>query len=291
MQGRLVPPVEGRIQAFPVGCWEQEFANATAAGLDAIEWIYDAYGLGANPIESSEGIERVNELAAGNGVAVRSLCADYFMDFPFVRATEAERRERTERLNWLIAQASRIGVTRIVLPFVDGSAILDEADRKVVVDAVRAALPAARERAVELHLETSLSPAEFASLMEALPDTLIKVNYDSGNSASLGYVPAEEFSAYGHRIGSIHLKDRVRGGGTVPLGTGDADLKAVFEAIRRLNYAGDYVLQVARAEPGNEVAWAAHHREIVQEYLKSTHPPPTYQPTDLPTYQPADPSK
>ena len=38
---------------------------------------------------------------------------------------------------------------------------------------------------------------------------MIKVNYDSGNSASLGYDPTDEFAAYGERVGSVHIKDRV----------------------------------------------------------------------------------
>src|SRR5215471_1197176 len=98
MQGRLVPPMEGRIQAFPRDCWAAEFPNAAMAGLGAIEWIYDTYGLGANPIETETGIEEIRRLSQAHGIAVRSMCADYFMDFTFVRATDGERTERTGRL-------------------------------------------------------------------------------------------------------------------------------------------------------------------------------------------------
>ncbi len=37
MQGRLVPPVDGKIQAFPAGSWERELLLARQAGLDLIE--------------------------------------------------------------------------------------------------------------------------------------------------------------------------------------------------------------------------------------------------------------
>jgi len=87
-----------------------------------------------------------------------------------------------------------------------------------VVAALEQVVPTMEETGVELHLETSLSPSEFSRLLARLPSPLIKVNYDSGNSASLGYDPTEEFAAYGARLGSIHIKDRVLGGGTVPLG-------------------------------------------------------------------------
>jgi hexulose-6-phosphate isomerase len=190
------------------------------------------------------------------------------MDFAFVRAAEAEREERLERLAWLMRQATRIGVTRMVLPFVDQSAIRDAADLEAAVAALERALPTAEACGVELHLETSLSPDGFSALLSRLPHPFIKVNYDSGNSSSLGYRPAEEFAAYGQRVGSVHIKDRVRGGSTVPLGEGDADFPALFDALRRFEYRGDFILQVARGPEGDEVAWARKNRAFVEHHLK-----------------------
>ena len=267
MQGRLVPPMDGLIQAFPRGGWAREFPNAAAAGLGAIEWIYDTYGQGANPIESDAGIESILDLSRTHRVAVRSMCADYFMDFTFVRATDAERSQRIKHLGWLLGQARRIGVTRIVLPFVDNSAIRDEADRDAVIDTLQRVLPAAQAAGIELHLEVSLGPEDFAELLARIPHPWVKVNYDSGNSSSLGYRPAEEFEAYGDRLGSVHIKDRVLHGATKPLGEGDADLDAVFAGLRGLNYAGDFILQVARGAEGDEVEWARRNRALVEMYL------------------------
>lgn len=267
MQGRLLPPVDGRIQAFPRTGWAAEFANAAKAGLSAIEWIYDAYGEGANPLETDEGLDRIRQLSRIHGVAVRSLCADYFMDFAFVRATEAERLKRVDQLAWLLERSQAIGVTRVVLPFVDQSAIRDEVDRDAVVDTLRRILPGARARGIELHLETSLAPDDFRALLARVPDTLVKVNYDSGNSSSLGYRPSEELAAYGDRLGSVHIKDRLRGGGTVPLGEGDADFPELFSSLRALNYGGDFVLQVARGKAGDEVAWTRHNRAFLERYV------------------------
>jgi L-ribulose-5-phosphate 3-epimerase len=100
-----------------------------------------------------------------------------------------------------------------------------------------------------------------------VPHRSIRVNYDSGNSASLGYHPVEEFAAYGERIGSVHVKDRVRGGSTVPLGTGDADFRAFFEGLGALRYQGDILLQAARGAPGAEVEWARQNRDFVLRSL------------------------
>jgi hexulose-6-phosphate isomerase len=126
----------------------------------------------------------------------------------------------------------------------------------------------ARRAAIEIHLETDLAPLEFKRLLGLLPADVFKVNYDTGNSASLGHSPADEFAAYGDRVGSVHIKDRRLAGGTVPLGLGSVDFVAVFRALARASYAGEYVLQVARGASGDEVQWAAENRRFVEAQLR-----------------------
>jgi hexulose-6-phosphate isomerase len=267
MQGRLVPPLDGRFQCFPRQNWADEFALAAEAGLDCIEWIYDQFGADVNPIATDDGVDSMLELSERHGVRVVSLCADYFMDRPLVRATDVELDERIDALFWLIDRARRLGIERIVLPFVDVSRIETDSELEQVVKTLARAVRRAEEVEIELHLETSLGPDRFAELLGRLPSDFIKVNYDIGNSASLAYDPREELAAYGDRVGSVHIKDRIKGGGTVPLGSGDADLPAVFDCLWTLGYAGDFVLQVARDVPGDEVRWAKRNRELVREYL------------------------
>ncbi len=73
------------------------------------------------------------------------------------------------------------------------------------------------------------------------------------------------------RIGSVHIKDRVNGGSTVPLGSGDADLPTLLAGLARLRYQGDYVLQVARGADGHEVEWARHNRLFLVHALDRVH--------------------
>jgi L-ribulose-5-phosphate 3-epimerase len=103
-----------------------------------------------------------------------------------------------------------------------------------------------------------------------MPHHYLKVTYDAGNSAALGYRPQEEFAAYGARIGSVHIKDRKCGGGTVVLGTGDTDFSAVFSGLKALHYTGDFILQVARGVPGHEVPLAEHNRAFVVSHWSET---------------------
>jgi L-ribulose-5-phosphate 3-epimerase len=263
MQGRLVPPEDHRIQCFPRANWAQEFELASLAGLDCIELIYDLHGADASPIATDDGIDKVRHLSQRYGIPVRSMCADYFMDRPLLRASASEMDERLGMLEWLLGRGHELGISRVVVPFVDASSIETDPERDGVCGALERILPVAERYETEIHLETSLSPGRFAGLLARLPHPLVKVNYDSGNSASLGYDPREEFAAYGGRVGSVHVKDRVLGGGTVPLGTGDTDFTALAECLKETEYRGDLILQVARGTPGDEVNWARQNREYV----------------------------
>jgi L-ribulose-5-phosphate 3-epimerase len=268
MQGRLGAPEGGRFQSFPRDGWRREIEQASRIGLRGIEWIYDLYGEGANPLETPDGRKELQALLQRHGVAVVSICADYFMDKPLLRCCAAENRQLLQRLEWLIGICPQMGIGRIVLPFVDASTIRDAAERNQVSATLRSLLPAAERQGVELHLETDLDPDAFRVLLDELQHPRIKVNYDAGNSASAGYKPAEEFAAYGHRIGSFHIKDRRERGGTVPLGQGDTDFPSLREQLVRYDYRGDFVMQVARGAAGDELRWLTDMAKLSADWLR-----------------------
>ena len=268
MQGRLSPPENGLHQSFPQGNWRNEFALAAQAGLSGIEWLFDVYVDEANPIASAHGVDEIRELSERAGVSVHSLCADYFKDRPFLRTTNADKAEKTQKLNWLLSRCNAAGIRRIVLPFLDQSRIESEDDFIEAVSVLRTVLPAAEEHNVEIHLETSLAPQRLKLLLEECSHQFLRVTYDSGNSCSLGYLIHEEFAAYGDRVGSVHVKDRKRGAGTVPLGTGDTDLPAFFRTLAARCYGGEYVMEIARSEPGQELRWITKHRAWVQRQIE-----------------------
>jgi hexulose-6-phosphate isomerase len=267
MQGRMVPPTDNRIQCFPRERWAAEFELAAQAGLDCIEWIYDLYGADANPLATDPGLEKLRGLSEQHKIKILSICADYFMDKPLVRASQAELDDRIKTFYWLLERGRLIGINRMVIPFVDASRIDTQAEFDGVVMLLQRILKETSQTGIEIHLETSLAPTRFAELLSKLPDTRLKVNYDSGNSSSLGYSPREEFAAYGERVGSVHIKDRLLGASTVPLGSGDANFAALAEGLRKVAYQGDFILQVARGASGDEVAWARQNRAFVLDHF------------------------
>jgi L-ribulose-5-phosphate 3-epimerase len=267
MQGRLLAPQNGRFQSFPCDLWQAEFPLASAAGLDAIEWIYDLQGADVNPIATDDGVREMDALSKQYAIAVVSICADYFIDRPFVTATPGEFIELVGRLRWLLERCRLAGIERIVLPFVDGSRMETAEQQRRVAEMLRQTLPWAENTGVEIHLETSLEPESFARFLKGLPHSSLKANYDSGNSASLGFDVREELATYGVRIGSVHIKDRILAGGTVPLGEGNADIPALLSGLAAISYGGDYVLQVARGKIGDELNWTRRNRAYLMRQL------------------------
>lgn len=265
MQGRLSPPENKRIQCFPRLSWRDEFPRAVEAGIPAIEWIDDTYGADINPLRTKEGIKELRTLMNRHGVSIPSICADTFMEQPLVRCTETEREERLKLLEHLFYQAKIIGARHLGIPLLDNSALKNLKEIDEVAAALLRMVPILEDLHMELHLETSLSPKEFSLFLSKLPHPLMRVTYDTGNSASLGYDPHEECAAYGDRVGSVHIKDRIRGGGTVLLGTGDTDFTAIAEELRKIHFSGLCTLQAARGEPGREVKKMREYRAFVEQ--------------------------
>ena len=267
MQGRLTPAGGGLIQTFPVGGWREEFPAARRAGLCCIEWIYGKETEMVNPLATDPGIAAIQALSHTHGVSVESVCADFFMAERLVRQDGSVNPKTLNHLTWLVQRAALLGVRYIVLPFVDSSALSGDGQVRGLMELLQGFLPAIEGDGVEIHLETDLPPDILGDLIADIRHPLLKANYDIGNSASLGRDPEEEFRYIGEFLGSVHVKDRVQGGGTVPLGSGDADFSVCFRLIGRARFRGPYILQAARDPSLGEIDLAIKNRRFVERYL------------------------
>jgi len=243
MQGRLVAKYKGRYQAHPKGYWRNEFEVARDEGLELIEFILDHEDAAENPLLADP--NTIMRVADDTGVQVRSICADYFMEAPLQRDDNGH-----DVLARLLDNATTMGVRDIVIPCVDQSSLATTAEAEAFVTALRPHAEKAGRVGVNLALETDLAPRPFADLLGAVGHPAVTVNYDSGNSAALGFDPAEEFAAYGARITDIHIKDRTRGGGPVVLGEGDCEFDLVFKLIATSSFDGPIIMQAYRDDEG-----------------------------------------
>lgn len=74
--------------------------------------------------------------------------------------------------------------------------------------------------------------------------------------------------SYGKFIVSVHIKDRILGGGTVPLGKGDTNSNVCSAALAKIRYPGPFILQVAGGGD-NEVEWTKGNLKFVWRYLRN----------------------
>jgi len=269
MQGRLLPPYEGRFQAFPAKKWRDEFENANSASLACIEWIYEKTNEHLNPFSTNDGIKELRQIIKKSGIDVRSICADYYMEEFLIGVNGTIRSKAVDHLLWLIGQAAELSIIYIVLPFVDASSLSTSAQHQGLVSLMQILGPKAAEVGLELHLETDFKPHLFKDIMETINHSSVKINFDMGNSASLNYDPTEELSALTPFLGSVHVKDRILSGSTVALGQGNADFPTCFNLIRKAGFSRHFVLQVARGKDGHEVELAIHNRKFVEQQLSN----------------------
>jgi L-ribulose-5-phosphate 3-epimerase len=268
MQGRLSPVIGGRIQAFPWSSWADEFPLAQRSGFRLMEWTLDQDRLYESPLLTLEGQAEIRALSERHEVAIPSLTGDCFMQAPFWKVSGAERRRLQRDFCAIASGCAAVGISIIVVPLVDNGRLDSAAQQDALIDFLRGEAGFLRENRLKVAFECDFPPAELGGFIDLLDPAQFGVNYDIGNSASLGFDPNAELNAYGRRVLNVHIKDRMLNGTTVPLGSGNADFDAVFIALGRLHYAGNYVLQTARATDGNHAAALNRYRDMAARWIR-----------------------
>ena len=263
MQGRLSPLIEGRIQSFPWDSWQEEFEVGRQNDFSLMEWTLDQERLQENPLMTEEGRAEISTLSALHGISIPSLTGDCFMQAPFWKADKLSRRDLLNDFQAVIRSASDIEINYIVIPLVDNGSLSSKDEENTLVSVLQDFSDNGEFKNLKIIFESDFGPQELARFIGRLDKDFFGINYDIGNSAALGFLPKEEFEAYGERVLNVHIKDRALGGTTVPLGEGDADFDEVFSALSRLGYMGNYILQTARAVDSNHAGVLCTYRDMM----------------------------
>jgi len=166
-------------------------------------------------------------------------------------------------LDLVIEAAAALDIRYVVIPLVDNGRLENPEQTEVLHRLLMQRHATLLESNVHIAFESDYAPDPLLHFISLFPADRFGINYDIGNSASMGFAPAEEIAMYGQRITNVHVKDRVLGGTTVPLGTGAANMQAVFSGLKLHQYPGNFILQTARAIDGN-------HEAILSNYLAWT---------------------
>ena len=263
MQGRLSPPIQNKIQAFPIHFWKDEFKKAHEIGFSSIEWIFDDFK--QNPIMDQNGKYQIQRISKDFDISINSCIADYFMIKKLFDCSENEIKSRLETLKILIANCSEIGIKFLEIPLVDSSSLKKSTHIQDFSSNLKKILPWAEKNKIIINLETDLPPTEFNLLLSSFESPFISANYDVGNSTSYGYDYSLEFEQIGKWIKNIHIKDRLRNGETVPLGTGDTDFGLFFSLIKKIKYSHELIIQGAREDLLNQ---STLPQETCKKYFK-----------------------
>ena len=197
---------------------------------------------------TTSGQIEILSLCKKHDFSIPSLTGDCFMQAPFWKVNDITHRDKLKAdFEAIVNACSKIGIEAVVLPLVDDGRLVDIQQENILVEFLLGQQSNLRELGVKIVFESDFSPVELHRFIGRLDPDVFGINYDIGNSASLGLNPAEEFSLIGDRILNVHVKDRLLGGTTVPLGEGNANFNSVFSLLKSFGYSGNYILQTARA--------------------------------------------
>jgi len=275
MCGRLSSPINKKIQAFPISSWRNEFQQAKNIGFESMEWVFDLHD---NPIMCDDGVTEIITHSKKTGVEINSLCADYFMEKKLFGVSTSQLQKNIDVLLKLIAQCRKSNISILELPFVDVSSLKADADREQILKNLGPALRAADDNEVIIALETDLPPDTFKELLIKFDHPKIMANYDVGNSTSNCYDISKELKVLKNWIINVHVKDRLKKGHTVPLGTGDTDFETFFSSLDKINYKGELIIQGAREDlTDNRISaeytckkYLTFVKQYVDKYLRAT---------------------
>ena len=175
-----------------------------------------------------------------------SIAVQYGAEVPFLRPAEFSTDNSTDR-DFLVHAMSWLEQNKQIRPeyWVHLRPTTPLRDPKIIDNA--------KKHDIRLALETDLCPEIFADLLYKFPTDVVTVNYDTGNSAALGYCVNYESECYGDRITDIHIKDRKLGGGSVELGRGDVDFDSFFHQSGNCSFGGPMIIQAFRDDEGVEI--------------------------------------
>jgi hexulose-6-phosphate isomerase len=257
MQGRLSPPVDGKLQAFPKDTWRDEFQIAFENGFEVMEWTLDRDGIYHNPIMTPDGRAEIRYLSEKHGLTIESLTGDFIMQRPFFKLNGEARITEFNVLQRVLEACEAIGIKQLVFPLMDQSRMVTLDD----IHELEYGLSYIDLHGVTISFETDLSPARTLSLLHHFPNA--GITYDTGNSAHYGHDPVSEINAYSTKIINVHIKDRTLGGDSVPLGEGDTDLPKVIRLLRKHGYPGNLILQPQRDK--NQVKRMCQDRDMINK--------------------------
>ena len=252
VQGRALPQTDDILQSFP-SQWRNEFPLMRDLNFYGIEWIYDKKSEYSNPILNEDGRKQIADASKQYDIRLENIVLDWFMSYPLI-SDEYSTIKRMEKLSSLIDLSAKTGFKRIILPLLEENNISSIDKRNKLIEFFNNKISKQLEsNEIEIHLETSLPPEDEYNLIKKLDSTKFQLCFDMGNSASFGYDPFIVINTVKDYLGSVHIKDRLVRGPSVPLGEGAVKFTTVFQCLHKINFSGPFSFQIYRNKQSNNM--------------------------------------
>ena len=264
MQGRLSPMIENMIQRFPIDNWKNEIHLAYKNDWYLMEWTIDYFTFDSNPI-----LNNYFNITDIDPIKVNSITADFFMQDPFFLIKNKQKKDKLiTDFKKVINSMKKNKIQNIVLPLVDnGSLIKNDINESYVIEDLNKVFQEYKDDNINFIFESDFEPEKLLRFIEKFNSNKVGINYDSGNSASLGFDSEKEIKTYGNWIKNCHLKDRVKGGSTVEFGKGNTNFKKVLQNLSKIDYTNDFIIQGARSNNNKDIEILNQYRNYILDIV------------------------
>jgi sugar phosphate isomerase/epimerase len=242
VQGRLIKPPNNELQWFPQDAWESEFYLAKALGFNYIELIAERNHNPANPIWTSEGVEKINQLCKQNNLSRYAICNDYIIDHGLIKDSSGKV---FEQMKDFANQAARLNMKIIILPLFEHSE-LNEQNMQDFLPLLQNYAGFVHNLGMEICLETILSGKTLKAYIHSLEQPNIKCVFDTGNRVAHGHDIYSDIKLLGEDIGHVHIKDKNANDENVVLGDGLVNFYGVFRSLSQIGYKKHFTFETNR---------------------------------------------
>ena len=251
MQGRLSIKEFNKIQSFPIKNWKNEFPIANLMNLKKMEWTIDYDYFYENPLMKKSCHKEIKSLKKKYKIQIDSVTCDFLMNKPFWKIKN-NKKLLLDFENFL-NNCVKISIKKIIVPLVDNGSINKDEQGVILKNILNKIIRKKKFQNLIFLFESNFEPKKIKLFFKNLNKKNYGINYDLGNSASLGHKIKQDFDTYSSLIKNIHLKDRKLKGQTVKFGKGSGEFVALFKYLKKINYKGNLILQSARSKDNNDI--------------------------------------
>ncbi|HLL90048.1 MAG TPA: sugar phosphate isomerase/epimerase family protein [Tepidisphaeraceae bacterium] len=270
---------------MPHSTWRQAFAEAAAAGYEAVELLMIPGWLHGEP-------DQIEPAALREEAARHQLRVVAVHGGGLDGGADAAMDRDLAYLDRLAAFAAGAGVPLVNFNGGPTPVGATDADRRAIAARIgrglRTALPGLVRRGVRLTLENHFGyqlqdSHDYAALFAALGETPdVGVTIDTGHLTAAGVDAVGFVRRFARRVFHAHIKDHV-GYQSVALGRGETDNAGVLASLRAADYRGHVSIEIEPRDPENLPRYVREGLPYVRSLLDGKpSPPPPSPPTPSP---------